>query len=80
LPKQVTLGVKTAEERTFTAVPKQSTDWQEQEVDFQVVEPQGNTNIRIWAGNFPPDETVLLDAISVRALQRVAPAKAANED
>lgn len=68
-PLQVVLGVKTADQKNYSARPVAEKDWQIQTIDFTVPEKAGSTNIRIWASNLPENQFIRIASVSVRELK-----------
>ncbi len=71
-PRQVILGVKTADQKHHSARPQSSTDWQSQTVDFTVPAAPGTSNIRVWASKMPANELIRIAAISVFELEAIS--------
>ena len=81
LPRQVSLGVKTADGKNHSSKPEESTDWQTQTLDFTVPDTAGNSSIRIWANQLPAGELIRIAGMTVVELagESVTPTQAVAE-
>ncbi|NLZ63672.1 MAG: hypothetical protein GX902_07670 [Lentisphaerae bacterium] len=72
VPRQVVLGVKTADGKNHSSKLEESSDWQTRTLDFTVPDSPGSSSIRIWANQMPTGEMIRIAGITVFELESVS--------